>query len=148
MPYNGQHFLKWIVLCGGQLPISSMVCTSKCSLGIRSTCIGQSPSLLYLWHCGWPLMPEAFFDGVQDFLSNALFQSLFAATLPGQLLQMIDVPAELCYILLGGVRADDLHGNWLHHQVSFHWWFPSALMDCMVMLAAAGGSGMEKHLLK
>ena len=133
MPCDGQHFITGISLHGGKLPISSMVHGSECSLGIRCMCISCSPSLLCLWHCRWPLIPEVFFDGVQDFLLKAFFWPLFTATPPRQLLQLIDVPVQFCYLLLGGVRANKLHSSSLCHQVSFHWWFPSAPADCAVM---------------
>ena len=81
--------------------------------------VGQSPFLLCLWQCRWPLMPEVFFDGVQDFLVNALFHTIFTVTPPGQPPQLIDIPVEFCYLLLGGVRADKLHGSGFCPQVLF-----------------------------
>ena len=106
-----------------------------------------SPSLLCLWQWRWPLTLEVFFDAVQDFMSNTLFHPLFTGTPPRQSLELIYILVKFCYLLLGGVRADDLNGSRFHPQVSFNWWFPSALVDCTVILTPASGSGMEEHLL-
>ena len=145
VPCKNQYFLTWIPLHGSKLLICSAVCGSKFSLGIGCVIIDQSPFLLCLWQCRWLIMLEAFFHGVQDFLVNVLFCPLFTASPPRQPLQLIDVPLELCYLLPGGVRADELHGSRSCPQVSFHWWFPSALEDCMVMLTPASSSGMGEH---
>ena len=126
IPCNGQCFLTWISLHGSKLLICSAVHGSKFSLGVRSMSVGQSLFPLCLWQCGRPLMPEAFFDGVQDFLANVFFHPLFAATPPRQPPQLIYISVEFCYLLLGGGRADQLHGSRFCPQVSFCWWFPSA----------------------
>ena len=127
--------------------ICSMLHGSKFSMGIRSTSIGWSPFLLCLWQCRWPLMLEAFFDGVLGFLANVLFCPLLAVTPPRQPPQLMYVLVEFCYLLPGRVRADELHGSRFCPQVLFCWWFPSAPKDCTVMLAPAGGNSMEEHLL-
>ena len=123
-----------------------MVHSSKFSLGIRSMSVSWSPSQFCLWQCGWPFMLEAFFDGV-GFLERCALPSPLHSD-PSQAASAADiVPVEFCYLLPGGVRADELHGGRFCHQVLFCRWFPSATMDCMVMLTLACGSGMEEHHL-
>ena len=105
---------------GGKSLICGMVHGIKLRLEVGLVSIRGCLFLLCLWQGGWPLMPKAFFDGVQDFLAKLLFHPLFAVTPPRQPPQLTDIPVEFCNLLLGGVRADEFHGGALHPQVSFH----------------------------
>ena len=78
----GQSFLTGVLLNIHEPIISGTVPGIEFSLGVKPRDAGWAPSWFLPQQCGKQLLPEAFFDRVQDFLANTCLCLLVTEYLP------------------------------------------------------------------